>query len=295
MELIDNLALGFSVAFTVQNLLYALLGCFLGTVIGVLPGIGPVATIAMLLPSTFGLPPVGQQVVSFRRVKVLRNLPPPGTFGSLIGDAQHQQDAVDKIRLKNPLAHVRPPASVSTTIRQWAIQRGTNPLAGNSLERWGETFWDSNLFTLIKRDPSFEVQGQWFGAASYGLLQVIPETVQSLYRNRAALSAGDAEFLRNTYYDPMTQNPLGRLFDPANCVPMGAEILVRARVKTEDQDPDPACTHKRNECTWRNIWSSRLCRFNTGGEGPCMYGNRIVFGADAEPPLVDSFVPRLNP
>ena len=243
----------------------------------------------------FGLPPVGEQVVSFRRVKVLRDVPPPGDFGSLIGGAAEQQAAIDKIRLRNPPANVRPPASLSTTIRQWAIQRGTNPLLNNKLERWGELFSDSDLFTLIKRDPSFEVQGQWFGAASYGLLQVIPETVQSLYRNRAALSAGDAEFLRNTYYDPMTQNPLGRLFDPANCVPMGAEILVRARVKTEDQDPDPACTHKRNECTWRNIWSSRLCRFNTGGEGPCMYGNRIVFGADAEPPLVDSFVPRLNP
>lgn len=243
----------------------------------------------------FGLPPVGQQVVSFRRVKVLRDLPPPGDFGSLIGGAAEQQAAIDRIRLKNPLANVRPPASLSTTIRQWAIQRGTNPLLNNDLERWGELFSDSDLFTLIKRDPSFEVQGQWFGAASYGLLQLLPETVQTLYRNRAALSSGDAEFLRNTYYDPMTQNPLGRLFDPTNCVPMGAEILVRARVITEDQDPDPACTHKRNECTWRNIWSSRLCRFNTGGEGPCMYGNKIVFGADAKPPLVDTFVPRLNP
>ncbi|MBK9375016.1 MAG: hypothetical protein IPN03_15145 [Holophagales bacterium] len=246
----------------------------------------------------FGLPPVGQQVVSFRRVKVLRNLPPPGTFGSLIGDAQHQQDAVDKIRLKNPLAHVRPPASVSTTIRQWAIQRGTNPLAGNSLERWGETFWDSNLFTLIKRDPSFEVQGQWFGAASYGLLQVLPDDVRDKYENPAVFSESDAQFLRTTYYDPMTQNPLDTLFNPANCVPLGAAIDVRARVISEDQDPD--CAHKRNECTWRNNWSRRFCRFNTGGEGPCAYGNKILFGivyqdGSSEPPLVDSFVPRLNP
>jgi len=54
----DNLALGFSVAFSPQNLLYCFLGCFLGTLIGVLPGIGPVATIAMLLPITFNLPPI---------------------------------------------------------------------------------------------------------------------------------------------------------------------------------------------------------------------------------------------
>ena len=55
MDLLNNLALGFGVAFTAQNLLYALFGCFLGTLIGVLPGLGPVATIAMLLPSIYGL------------------------------------------------------------------------------------------------------------------------------------------------------------------------------------------------------------------------------------------------
>ena len=57
MELIDNLALGFSVAFTLQNLLYAFGGAVLGTLIGVLPGLGPVATIAMLLPSIYALEP----------------------------------------------------------------------------------------------------------------------------------------------------------------------------------------------------------------------------------------------
>ena len=63
MELLDNLSLGFSVAFTFQNLTYALLGCLLGTLIGVLPGIGPVATIAMLLPITFHLPPTASLIM----------------------------------------------------------------------------------------------------------------------------------------------------------------------------------------------------------------------------------------
>lgn len=63
MELFDNLALGFGVAFTFQNLLYALLGCLLGTLIGVLPGLGPVPTIAMLLPITYGLPPVSALIM----------------------------------------------------------------------------------------------------------------------------------------------------------------------------------------------------------------------------------------
>ncbi|MFA6506878.1 MAG: tripartite tricarboxylate transporter permease [Treponemataceae bacterium] len=57
MDIFSNLALGFATAFTPINLLYAFIGCFLGTLIGVLPGIGPVATISMLLPATFGLDP----------------------------------------------------------------------------------------------------------------------------------------------------------------------------------------------------------------------------------------------
>ena len=63
MELFDHLALGFGVAFTFQNLIYAFVGCLLGTLIGVLPGIGPLATIAMLLPATYGLPPVAALIM----------------------------------------------------------------------------------------------------------------------------------------------------------------------------------------------------------------------------------------
>jgi putative tricarboxylic transport membrane protein len=55
MDLLNNLALGFGVAFTFQNLLYAFAGALLGTLIGVLPGLGPVATMAMLLPSIYAL------------------------------------------------------------------------------------------------------------------------------------------------------------------------------------------------------------------------------------------------
>lgn len=56
MDFINDIALGLSVAAQGQNLLYCLLGVLLGTLIGVLPGLGPTATIAMLLPLTFGLP-----------------------------------------------------------------------------------------------------------------------------------------------------------------------------------------------------------------------------------------------
>ncbi|THV12381.1 tripartite tricarboxylate transporter permease [Rhizobium rhizophilum] len=57
MDMLSNLWMGLTVASSITNLGYCLLGVFLGTAIGVLPGLGPVATIAMLLPLTFGLPP----------------------------------------------------------------------------------------------------------------------------------------------------------------------------------------------------------------------------------------------
>jgi putative tricarboxylic transport membrane protein len=55
----EHLALGFATALTLDNLLACLAGAFLGTVIGVLPGLGPVTTIALLLPFTFSLTPTG--------------------------------------------------------------------------------------------------------------------------------------------------------------------------------------------------------------------------------------------
>ncbi len=55
--MIDNLILGFSVALSLDNLAFALLGALIGTAIGVLPGLGPTATISLLLPLTFGLDP----------------------------------------------------------------------------------------------------------------------------------------------------------------------------------------------------------------------------------------------
>jgi TctA family transporter len=61
--LFHNLILGFSVALTPMNLLYCFIGCLLGTLIGVLPGLGPFATIAMLLPITFNLGPTSALIM----------------------------------------------------------------------------------------------------------------------------------------------------------------------------------------------------------------------------------------
>jgi TctA family transporter len=57
MEFLDNIAFGLSVAVSPATLGYCFLGTLLGTIIGVLPGLGPVATISILLPLTFALPP----------------------------------------------------------------------------------------------------------------------------------------------------------------------------------------------------------------------------------------------
>src|SRR6478752_2275120 len=62
-DLLANLWLGFHVAANPYNVLFCLLGALVGTLVGVLPGIGTVATIAMLLPITFGLPPVGALIM----------------------------------------------------------------------------------------------------------------------------------------------------------------------------------------------------------------------------------------
>ncbi len=58
MGALGNLAHGFSVALTPENLFWAFLGVLLGTAVGVLPGIGPALTVALLLPVTFNLNPI---------------------------------------------------------------------------------------------------------------------------------------------------------------------------------------------------------------------------------------------
>lgn len=61
--ILQNLATGFGAAASWSNLGFALIGCLLGTLIGVLPGIGPIPTIAMLLPITFGLDPLAALIM----------------------------------------------------------------------------------------------------------------------------------------------------------------------------------------------------------------------------------------
>jgi putative tricarboxylic transport membrane protein len=63
MDILGSLAAGFAVALTPTNLMYCFLGSLIGTAIGVLPGLGPPATIALLLPVTYGIPPASALIL----------------------------------------------------------------------------------------------------------------------------------------------------------------------------------------------------------------------------------------
>src|ERR671914_492492 len=63
MDYLANVTYGLSVALSPGNLFYGFLGTLLGTMIGVLPGLGPVATISILLPITFSLPPQSAMIM----------------------------------------------------------------------------------------------------------------------------------------------------------------------------------------------------------------------------------------
>src|SRR5574340_1419098 len=63
MDVLNSLMLGFSVALTPMNIFYAFFGCLVGTLIGVLPGIGPLCTIALILPTTFSMNPTSAMIM----------------------------------------------------------------------------------------------------------------------------------------------------------------------------------------------------------------------------------------
>ena len=63
MDLLANVALGFSVALTPANLSFCFLGALVGTLVGVLPGLGPVGAVAFLLSLTFKMEPASAVII----------------------------------------------------------------------------------------------------------------------------------------------------------------------------------------------------------------------------------------
>ncbi len=63
MDVLQNLSLGFGHALTLQNLMFCAIGCTVGTLVGMLPGLGPLATISILLPLTYSIPTGGALIM----------------------------------------------------------------------------------------------------------------------------------------------------------------------------------------------------------------------------------------
>jgi hypothetical protein len=177
---------------------------------------------------------------------------------------------IAEIRSKNPSSPNVPPANLKTTMSAYARACGGNPVPASELYRYeGRTFGDVALWELMSIDGSFEVQGQWFAAADYGLFQVIPETARS-----AIMEIPDAEQAPIlALYNPSRDSP-AKLFDPDIAARVGAMIDGRAEVTGEHATPltepeqEPACTpdKKDTKCSWERFWRRRFRLFNTGDE-----------------------------
>jgi hypothetical protein len=229
----------------------------------------------------FGSPPATPISAQFKR---LGDVTTTATgFGELIAN---DLDASIKLVCDNndvkssvPCDAGKSALSKNTTIRQWAKARAPfNPIADtNSLTRYGLPFSGSSLFALIKNDPSFEVQTNWFASASYGIMQLVPDDLRDKI---SRLVPADQRQRLWDLYDPFGHNPVDRLFDPTKSVKFGA--LEDIFVTVAQERDDSSCAVKFTQCTWDRLWARRLCVFNIGSpnserrENGCPYSDEIL-------------------
>ena len=256
---------------------------------------------------TFGRPLAQAEAevlrVDFTPTVVVRR-PRPTGFGAALASPFAVTTA--EINQRGPNL-VTPPNNPATTISAWAAPRlCADEVLTQSIRRYdfgsdevaALSAWESCM--LIKEDPSFDVQGQWYGGASFGLLQVWPANAASTIRS----AAPDKGPLLRALYDPLTE-PGTKLFIPAIGVEFGAAadvyITVRGEVKSDENKVWPyegACASDdtawpRTQCTWQRWWARRFAAFNRGSDdGNCKpngndcdvsefvnYGLRIVEGS----------------
>jgi hypothetical protein len=163
-----------------------------------------------------------------------------------------------------------PPAVPATAIQTWTSGLGTNPVAGTqSTNRYGEVFRGNDYYSLVLDDPSYDVQGQWFIAASFGLFQQKPESVRTAIYGPAIPSALRAAL--TTLYDPRTDSP-AKLFEPAVSVEFSGLLLGNSNVRPELDPvvpPETACPGTPtmpNQCTWELFWKRKLRTYNLGSD-----------------------------
>jgi hypothetical protein len=177
----------------------------------------------------------------------------------------HEQNATDRQLV------ILPPLDPYTTILQWANTPGLpSPIASNqTITKYSKTFEDELYFRLVRIDNSFDVQGQWFMACSYGLLQQLPEGL----RNVLTMVPEPLLTTLTTLYNPKTHSPQV-LFDPSKSVEFAA-VWDGAIVPLDEEliDPvsgEPDCTPyvngSPNACTWERYWKRVLRMYHAGSE-----------------------------
>jgi hypothetical protein len=250
----------------------------------------------------FGLAPASTPIARYRVVEPVTK-PPDAQFGSLISVPSA---VIDDICRFNPPGNIVPcdPSTGAAldptiTIRQWARLMPHRDFLtdGHTLQRYnresaGDGFKNEELEALVRNDPSFEVQAQWFAASSYGVMQMIPHDFQTVLLPR--VPPEEQEHIKRDYYDPMRHSPADRLFDPDVCVPMGA--LFDASVELQFAEVQNSTCDKLlehvNQCTWINLWKHRFCKYNIGREDDdpaagrffCSYAETIIERSDAYAP-----------
>ena len=156
MEFIEHLGLGFGVAMTLQNLGYCLVGVLLGTLIGVLPGVGPLVTISMLLPLTFGLAPVSALIMlagiyygaqyGGSRAAILVNL--PGETSSAV-TCLHGYQMARQGRAGTALAAAALASFIAGCIGTLLIALLGVPLAGWAIQFGAEDYFSLMVMGLV--------------------------------------------------------------------------------------------------------------------------------------------------
>ena len=173
---------------------------------------------------------------------------------------------VANIIASNPPGNVLPPPALYQTIGDWALARTSNPIATDPPQvtsRYDREFSGDAYWELVKIDNAYRVQGQWFMAASYGLMQLIPETVRTVIASQPP--AHQPPLL--AVYDPRTNSP-EILFDPEEAMRFGVLVVERDKSTPEANklEGEVDCPVAPNECTWTRVWRRRLRVFNTGDE-----------------------------
>jgi putative tricarboxylic transport membrane protein len=150
-DLFSNLGQGFAVAFSVENLAFCFAGAFLGTLVGALPGVGPIATIAILLPITFQLEPTGALIMlagiyygaqyGGSLTAILLNL--PGEISSVVTTIDGHAMARDG-RAGEALAVAAIGSFIAGTIATLLIAIGAPPLS-----QLAQSFHPTDYFALM--------------------------------------------------------------------------------------------------------------------------------------------------